>query len=100
MLESLNPDSWAFVMLGLVITAGFYAWAADAILGRFGFGVIITTVIAEGGGYGGLVATDWSVKHRYLPYGYDTPLTYIGVSFIAVTVLLILLCTLKRFFIR
>jgi hypothetical protein len=100
MLDSITSEVWAFMMLGLVVTAACYAWAADAILGRFGFGVILTTFIAEGGGYGGLMATDWAIKHQKLPYDYSTPTVYVGGAFISVTVLLLVLCLLKRFVYR
>jgi len=100
LLDTITPEEWAFMMLGLVVTAACFAWAVDAILGRFGFGVILTTFIAEGGGYGGLMATDWAIKHQKLPYEYDTPTTYVAGSIICVTFLLFVLCLLKRLLYR
>jgi hypothetical protein len=100
MLDSLKPDVWAFVMLGLVVCAAVYAWAADAVLGRFGFGVILTTFISEAGGYGSLHAMDWAFSHQKLPYEYATPVTYVAGSIAAVTVLLFVLSFLKGLVVR
>jgi hypothetical protein len=96
MIDSLKPEVWAYLMLGMIVASTFYAWAADAILGRIGFGVMITTVIVEGTAYGSLMGMDWAVAHRKIPYQYDTPLGYAGAAFIGATLTLFFLCFIKQ----
>jgi hypothetical protein len=96
MIDTMTADAWSYLIIGLIVAGICYAWAADAILGRIGFGVMLTSIIAIGGGYGGLFAVDWALRHHQLPYGSETPLTYVGGSFACVTVLLFI----KRFVAR
>jgi len=95
MLASLTHEHWLFLVSGLLVASSLYALAADAIMGRMGFGVILTTVIAAGGGYGALMAIDWAILHNRLPYDYATPLVYAGGAIALVTLLLLVLCFLK-----
>ena len=96
MFDSLTTETWAYVLIGLIVTSSCFAWVADAVLGRIGFGVVLTSFIAEGGGYGGLVATDWAIRHGHVPMLYNTPIVYFGGALGCVTLLLIVLCLMKR----
>ena len=100
MLQNLSSGSF-FLLIGSILIAGFlFAWAADAVMGNFGFGVIGTTCVASAAAYGSLMLMDWAIEQNRLPYGYQTPQHYVAAAMLGTTLATIFCGLLKRLLIR
>ena len=100
MLDDLSSGSW-LLLVGCLIIGGFiYAWVADAVLGRNGFGVILSTIISAFAGYGGLRAMDWAVQTHRIPYDWQVPAAWGAAAVLGAMVTLMVLSLLKRAFVR
>lgn len=100
LFDSLTTDQFKILMASLIVCSVFYGWAMDAILGRFSFGVIPTSLFACIGGYAGLRAMDWAVLHHHVRSDYISPASYVSAATATVTFGLITLCLVRRVLVR
>ncbi len=96
LFDSLTNDQFKILVTSLIVCGLFYGWAMDAILGRFSFGVIPTSLFACIGGYCGLRAMDWAVQHHHVQPAYISPASYVTAATATVTFGLITLCFMRR----
>lgn len=100
LFDSLTAEQFKLLIASLIVCSVFYGWAMDAILGRFSFGVLPTTVIACVGGYFGLRGMDWAILHHHVRPDYISPVSYLTAATATVTLALITLCFMRRLLAR
>lgn len=96
MFDDLTTESWAFLMPAIGVVSLGASWAIDAILGKRGFGLFKTLIIAEGGAYLGLQLTDWAIRQHKIPPMYQSPHIYAFGSIITATLLFLVASIVRR----
>ena len=100
MLAALSSSGWTLLIGSLVLGGFIFAWVADAVLGQFGLGVVLSTLVSIGAGFGGLKGMEWGIQHHYVPYQYQTPEYWAGAAICGATLAIVVLSICKGLLMR